>query len=63
MNLKNRLTKLERRVEPEMMPLLMVPTAENRWAPKQLHEMEEAEIQGRMILKINFVKPKEHVDD
>lgn len=46
-----------------MMPLLMVPTADNRWTPEQLQEMKEAEEQGRMILRVEFVKPKKYVSD
>ena len=63
MNLKNRLNKLEQKLKPIMMPLLMVPTADNCWTPDQLHEMEEAKVQGRMILRVEFVKPKKHVSD
>jgi hypothetical protein len=29
----------------------------------ELLEMEEAEAQGRMILRVEFVKPKKHVSD
>lgn len=50
-------------MKPVMMPLVMVPTADNRWTPEQLQEMNEAEAQGRMILKVNFVAPKKHVSD
>ena len=63
MNLRNRLNKLEQKLKPVMMPLVMVPTADNRWTPEQLQEMNEAEAQGRMILKVNFVAPKKHVSD
>lgn len=43
-----------------MMPLLMVPTLDNRWTPEQLQEMKEAEAQGRMILRVEVLKPKKH---
>jgi len=63
MSLKNRLNKLEQKLKPVLMPLLMVPTADNRWTPEQLLEMEEAKAQGRMILRVEFVKPKKHVSN
>lgn len=63
MNLRNRLNKLEQKLKPIMMPLLMVPTVDNRWTPEQLQEMKEAEAQGRMILRVESLKPKKHVSD
>lgn len=60
MNLRNRLNKLEQKLKPIMMPLLMVPTLDNRWTPEQLQEMKEAEAQGRMILRVEVLKPKKH---
>jgi hypothetical protein len=63
MSLRNRLNKLEQKLKPVMMPLLMVPNADNHWTPNQLQEMEEAKVQGRMILRVEFVKPKKHVSD
>ena len=50
-------------MKPVMMPLVMIPSADNSWTPEQLQEMEEAKGQGRMILRVEFVKPKKHVDD
>jgi hypothetical protein len=40
------------------MPLVMIPSADNSWRPEQLQEMEEAKAQGRMILTVQFVKPR-----
>lgn len=58
MNLRNRLNKLEQKLKPVMMPLVMIPSADNCWTPAQLLEMEEAKVQGRMILTVQFVKPR-----
>jgi len=63
MSLRNRLNKLEQKLKPVLMPLVMVPTADNRWTPEQLQEMKGAEAQGRMILRVEFVKPKKYVSD
>jgi hypothetical protein len=63
MNLRNRLSKLEQKLKPVMMPLVMIPSAGNSWTPEQLQEMKEAEAQSRMIVRIDFVKPGNHVDD
>lgn len=58
MNLKNRLTRLEQKAKLVLMPLVMIPSADNCWTPAQLLEMEEAKVQGRMILTVQFVKPR-----
>ena len=62
MNLRNRLIKLEQKAKPELFPLVMIPTRDNCWTAEQLQQMEEAEAQGRMIIRANFVKAK-HVSD
>lgn len=58
MSLRNRLNKLEQKLKPVVMPLVMIPSADNSWRPEQLQEMEEAKAQGRMILAVQFVKPR-----
>lgn len=61
MNLKNRLSKLEQSTAHEMKPLIMLPTEDNDWTPDQLQQMEIADKQGRMVIKVNFVGGRQDV--
>lgn len=53
-NLKNRLVKLERITIPGMPPLVLI-QSDDGWTKDQLHQMKEAEAEGRMIVKVFFV--------
>lgn len=61
MNLKNRLVKLERTQSRVIAPLLMI-QFDDEWTPEQLQQMNEAQVQGRMIIRVVFVDGKPNVD-
>ncbi|SEQ53440.1 hypothetical protein [Nitrosomonas ureae] len=58
MNIKNRLTKLEQIIRPQQTPLVMI-KFEDDWSPEQQQQIDAAEAQGRMILKVVFVGGKQ----
>ena len=58
MNIKNRLMKLERTIKPEQAPLVVIKIGD-AWSPEQQQQIDEAEVQGRMILKVVFVSGKQ----
>lgn len=59
MNIKNRLEKLEQMIRPKQVPLVMI-KFEDAWIPEQQQQINEAEAQGRMVLKVVFVGGKQH---
>lgn len=63
MNLKNRLAKLEHKANPVVAPLVLIQSTDNGWTPEQFREMKEAKAQGRMILRVEFLKPKKRDGD
>lgn len=63
MSLRNRLVKLEHKANQVVAPLVVIQSTDNGWTPEQLQEMEEAKAEGRMILRVEFLKPKKHVSD
>jgi Spy/CpxP family protein refolding chaperone len=58
LNIENRLMKLEQMRTPEQAPLVMI-KFEAAWTPEQQQQIDEAEAQGRMILKVVFVGGKQ----
>ena len=58
MSIKNRLMKLEQMIRPEQAPLVMI-KLEDAWSPEQQQQIDAAEAQGRMILKVVFVSGKQ----
>ena len=61
MNIKNRLLKLEKIIRPEQPPLVAI-KFNDEWTPEQLQQMDEAKVQGRMIIRVNFVGGKEEAN-
>ena len=53
--------KLEQLIKPVQMPLVMI-KFDDEWTTDQLQQMKEAEVQGRMILRVIFVGGKQNVD-
>ena len=61
MNIKNRLLKLEKVIKPQQPPLVAI-KFNDEWAPEQLQQMDEARVQGRMIIRVNFVDGRQEAN-